>query len=385
MIDGFIAPRGLLDLVRNTVPWLETPATDDRPLAILADGPLGFRSVLAAVAKREPQAVGGGQDDATTLDYFTLCLAAHHATVASFVPTDVDSKIRGLLWRRVQTRQMLERMWAVTQRFCLWDVDAVSRRTVAVQGFGVHSGHDGERLSVLAGALASAMALGASDIAAQVELAIHTELEREANAFRAVLASKGAEIEALKLSAILVHNVGDLDQGLSFWPKTAAYQEQAQRFARLAHENTTPYRGVFTQAVQLYKATLAPEGHRNYPLRSVRALRQSYDFLLEMAPFLDTWGERIGADPRLRDVDLAEILEALVVGSRKLKGQRGYYRAIAGLMNTVSGRRLDGVVAKMPASVRTEFRGSEVRRQIAVPRASFESMLRKMVRPLAAA
>ena len=156
-------------------------------------------------------------------------------------------------------------------------------------------------------------------------------------------------------------------------------------FTRLAHENTSPYRGVFTQAAQSYKTTLAPEGHRNYPLRSVRALRQSHDFLLEMAPFLDAWGERIGADPRLGDADLAEVLEALIVGSRKLKGQRGYYRAIAGLMNTVSGKRLDAIVGKMPASVRTEFRSSELRRQIALPRASFESMLRKMVRPLAPA
>ncbi len=384
MIEGFIAPSGLLELVRNTVPWLETPATDDRPLEILAQGPLGFRAVLTAVGERAPAAAAGDTDDGATLDYFTLCLAAHHATVASFVPTDVDSKIRGLLWRRVQTRDLLERMWAVTQLFCAWDVDAVSRRTVVVQGVGVLSGHDGERLSVLAGAWARAMALDAGDIAAQAEGAIHAELEREAGAFRAVLAAKGLEIDALKLAAILVHNVGDLDQGLSFWPKTAAYQEPAQRFARLAHENTTPYRGVFAQAAQLYKVTLAPEGHRNYPLRSVRALRQSYDFLLEMAPFLDAWGERIGADPRLSDADLAEILEALVVGSRKLKGQRGYYRAIAGLLNTVSGRRLEYVIAKMPASVRTEFRASEVRRHIAVPRASFESMLRKRVRPVMA-
>ena len=32
-------------------------------------------------------------------DYFALCLACHHATVATFVPTDVDTKIRGIVWR----------------------------------------------------------------------------------------------------------------------------------------------------------------------------------------------------------------------------------------------------------------------------------------------
>ena len=210
MIEGFIAPRGLLDLVRNTVPWLDRTAPDDRPLEILAGGPLGFRAVLGAMAARSasepvtaagataPETPGSAGGDAATLDYFTLCLAAHHATVASFVPTDVDSKIRGLLWRRVQTRELLERMWTVTQRFCLWDVDAVSRRTVAVEGFGVLSGHDGERLSVLAGALARAMALGAGDIAAEAETAIDLELQREADAFRAATGTKGVEIEALE-------------------------------------------------------------------------------------------------------------------------------------------------------------------------------------------
>jgi hypothetical protein len=32
------------------------------------------------------------------VDYFTLCLACHFATVATYVPTDVDSKIRGHCW-----------------------------------------------------------------------------------------------------------------------------------------------------------------------------------------------------------------------------------------------------------------------------------------------
>lgn len=34
------------------------------------------------------------------IDYFSLCLASHFATVATFVPTDVDSKIRGHCWYR---------------------------------------------------------------------------------------------------------------------------------------------------------------------------------------------------------------------------------------------------------------------------------------------
>jgi len=35
---------------------------------------------------------------AQRIDYFALCLASHFSTVATFVPTDVDSKIRGHCW-----------------------------------------------------------------------------------------------------------------------------------------------------------------------------------------------------------------------------------------------------------------------------------------------
>lgn len=208
---------------------------------------------------------------------------------------------------------------------------------------------------------------------------IEAELEREAEAFRRLVATPSAELDLLRAAASLTHNVGDVDQGLSFWPKADAFRTRAARFTRLAHENTTPFRGAFQKSAALYKATLACEGHRNYPLRGVKSLRQSADFLLPLAPFLDDWGERLGRDPRLADRDVAELLEALVSGSRKLATQRGYHRAMAGLVAGL-GSRLDDVVAKMPASARNEFRSSEMRKLIAVPRPSFESMMRKMCR-----
>jgi hypothetical protein len=40
-------------------------------------------------------------------DYFAFCLASHHATVATFVPTDVDTKIRGILWRESRNPNVL--------------------------------------------------------------------------------------------------------------------------------------------------------------------------------------------------------------------------------------------------------------------------------------
>ena len=405
MIPGFITAGALLSLVRNTVPWLELPAaaTGHRALAAQVGGPQGFRHVLAGAAaaagRDEPgaaapaphatetpgTATGGRADDGdvdATLDYFALCLAAHHATVASFVPTDVDSKIRGLLWKRVREPGALARMWTVASACAQWDVLSVSRRAVEVAPGEYVSGHDGERLSVLAGALGQALAVGAAarDVGSAARDAIAGELEREARAFQRLAATPGAEIPALVVAAALTHNAGDLDQGISFWPKSEAYRADAARFARLAHENVTPYGGAFAQAARLYKVTLAPEGHRHYPLRGVRALRQSHDLLLPVAPFLDDWGTHLARHPLLADEDLAQVMEALIVGSRKLAGQRGYYRALAGLIERLEGSRHERIVARMPASVRSEYRSAAVRRQLAVQRRSFESTLEKIVR-----
>lgn len=397
MLEGFIAADALVALVRNTAPWLfETPAALAAAHGAGPGHPREFLAVLhrsyaapAAAVDEAPAARAGSAvteaprpapvDPALLVSYFTLCLAAHHASVASFVPTDVDSKIRGLLWRRAEDADTVRAMFAVVCRFLTWDEQFVSRRCIVVDDLGVVSGHDGERLSVLMGAWVRALQLECTDVAADAEARVAAELEREAAAFRRLRATPGAELDLLRLAASLTHNVGDVDQGLSFWPKAEAFRAPAVRFARLAHENTAPFGGAFQQAAALYKTTLACEGHRNYPLRGVKALRQSEDFLLPLAPFLDDWGERLGRDPRLADGDVAELLEALVSGSRKLAAQRGYYRAMAGLVAGL-GSRLDRVVAKMPASARSEFRSSELRKLIAVPRPSFESMMRKLCR-----
>jgi hypothetical protein len=382
MMEGFIAPGALRGLVHNTVPWLDLPApVDGGPVEARAAGPQGFRRLLAPVPDGAPEPATGPSraDDEPLLEYFGLCLAAHHATVASFVPTDVDSKIRGLLWRRATSAASLERMWALARAFAGWDVPGVSQRTVEVAPGEHVSGHDGERLSVMAGGLGRALGLGADHVAAEARQAIERELARQAQAFVRLAATGGAEIATLGLAAALTHNAGDLDQGLSFWPRSEPHRSVAAQWGRLAHENTSPYGGAFAAAARLYKRTLAPEGHRNYPLRGVRALRQSRDLLLPIAPFLDDWGARLARHPSLTDADLAEVVRALVVGSRKLAGQSGYYRGLAGLLSRLEGARLDRIVAQLPASVRAELRSAEVRRRIAVPRVSFESSLKKIV------
>src|SRR5436309_2605790 len=87
-----IAPSLLLSQVRNTAPFLfteERAASDDEPhLALLRRA--------ASALERSPFQENLLFND--HFSYFELCLAAHHATVATFVPTDVDNHIRFKLW-----------------------------------------------------------------------------------------------------------------------------------------------------------------------------------------------------------------------------------------------------------------------------------------------
>lgn len=376
-IRGFVAPQTLLNEVHNTAPWLPRPAEiPSGDVRALATGPLGFLNVLAGFG-REGAAAQALADD-RTLEYFGLCLACHHATVATFVPTDVDTKIRGLLWRLIKDPAQLDPMIELTEAFCEWDVASVSRRTVSVPALGIFAGHHGERLSVLVAGLGRAIHLGRADLADRMRAHIVAELDREAAGLTALL-STGRELDVLRMAAVMTHNAGDIDQSISFWPQSPAHTAAAVDLKRLAHENVRPWKGQFALAARIYKATLAPEGHRNYPLRPIRPLRQSYDFLIETAPFLDEWGERLARDARLQESDRSEVLEALVIGARKIEGQRGYQRAIAGMLGGL-GNRVDAVVSRMSARARSEFKSADLRKAVAVARVSFESAMKSMLR-----
>ena len=376
-IRGFVAPQTLLNEVQNTTPWLPKPG--EKPsgdILARARGPFGFLSVLAGFQQEGAAAEALAND--RTLEYFGLCLSCHHATVATFVPTDVDTKIRGLLWRLIKDPAQLDPMIEMTEAFCSWDVASVSRRTVNAPDLGIFAGHHGERLSVLVAALGRAIHLGRVDLADRMRDRIGAELTRESQGLSTLLSMR-EDLDLLRMAAVMTHNAGDIDQSISFWPQSAAHTEAATDLRRLAHENVRPWGGTFALAARIYKATLSAEGHRNYPLRPIRSLRQSYDFLLETAPFLDDWGERMARDLRLGDADRSEILEALVMGCRKIQGQRGYQRAVAGMIQGL-GSRLDAVVSGMPARARSEFKNADLRKAVALPRVSFESSMRSMLR-----
>ena len=362
---GFIGPRTLAQGVRNTAPWLWSA---DMP----ASGATEYVAILRGAGSLEPRAQPSASE---RTEYFALCLAAHFASVATYVPTDVDTKIRRALWLDAKGTDELPRMRGLALGMARWDPAPVSARIVRVDGFGAVSGHDGERLAVLCGALVAARAAGDGAGAAELEAAIDAELSREARAFDATARRDGAELDTLRLASVLTHNAGDVMQGLG--------EHADPRFADLARARFERYGGAFGRAAALYRDSLAADGHRNYPLRKARALRSDPALLLPIAPFFDAWGETVARFPGLDDAQRAEVVSALVDGCRKIPGQRAYYRALAGFGRALPRGLEAGELAQhYSASVRRELRDAELRRRIAVRRESFEASAAKRVRDL---
>jgi hypothetical protein len=386
--NGKIGPGNLFGLVKNTAPFIFEPGfvpaatplplrtSPARPIEMSAH-PYGWLEILQSAATI---AAVGNPTTEEREDYFALCIACHHATVATFIPTDVDSKIRGHLWQQREDPEALRRMFNFILDAMKWDITRVSTRATQRSGVGPVSGHNGEMLGVLGGALGGFLKNGDAEYTQKAAETIDAELAREAHEFFFVAEQCRAglpwELDLLRLASSLTHNVGDLDQGISFWSNRDIYTPYRVRFHRLAHENSEPFNRAFHVAAHIYKRIMSSEGHRHYPLREVRALRQSRDFLLPLGPFFDDWGALIGRHPGLSVDDRAEVLAALLSGCRKIANQVGYFRAVSGIVSTLSGN-LDAIVKRMPASLRNEFKEAEVRKHIALKKISFESGMRK--------
>lgn len=356
----WISPETLLSQVHNTAPYLESrlPPPEPGRLIELGGTPDGFLRVLAGWANVLDPALHHAEQ---LQDYFAICLSAHHATVATFVPTDVDTKIRGMAWRETPDADVLQPMMRFALQARGWTEEGISTR--AVRGV---SGHNGEHWSAIAGGLGRMVELGSTAAAEEALAAIEAEIDREQAVFDRVAVERDGELDLLRLSMVLAHNRGDLTQGMGFWKKNTLTLPLMDHLSK---------RGRFELAVRMYQETgLSAEGHRHYPLRPVKALRRSPATLLPLCPFLDDWGHAVA---RLEESD--EVLAALVTGCQKLAGQQGYYRAIAGMYAESSGN-FDRAASRMPTSTVRLLRSAEMRKLVDVPRVSFESTMRKRAR-----
>lgn len=363
---------------------------DADSLASLAKGPDGWLAILnGPVLSLLPNT--DTPTEAQRIDYFALCMAAHFSTVATYVPTDVDSKIRGHCWHD-PSDIVLEKQFEILKEALLWNVDSVSKRTLKIHPVDpVYpiSGHNGEFLGCLVGAWGAFLRKGNQQFANEAEDLINKELEREANAFKYMRSTKPgviADTVLLKLAAIMTHNVGDVDQGYSYWDNEGkGFEEQFQKYSRLAHERNDRYGGEYARAKLVYKELLAAEGHRNYPLREAKALRSIPDLMLPIGPWLESWGRTIAVHPAISIEDRITIIRQLIRGcdstSRAwcVPNQIGYYRALHGVASAISLDRLSKDLDKDCSRVLTSH---DMRLQLDLSENAFASRLGMKAREL---
>jgi len=364
LVKAGISPRLLAAQVDNTAGWLRA---DPRAAAVVA--------VLDRVAEAEAT-----QRSAPSSDYLRLLLAAHYATVATFVPTDVDARIRHHAWVAIESAEELAQACDVVDEIAAWDARLVSARTLDPDdeppGARCVSGHDGEWLSVRAGALGRAAVLGAKDLTERLATAIDDELAREERLFVKAFEDRAPAKRTLAAATILAHNLGDLSRVVEAWPGRPELAALRARFARLGHADGPCPRRSFVIAGALNKAVMALENHRFLALRKPRALRSSRDLLLPIGPWFDGWGETVATHPALEERDRAEVVAALLEIHASSPEQQGCLRALAGIHRATRGG-LELFVPDLPARLRKDAVRGKVREALDVTAPHFEARMEK--------
>jgi hypothetical protein len=351
----------LVEQVRNTAAWLWG---DPRCAALTAIFDTGVDEAPA-----EPAAL---------VRAFRLRLAAHYATVATFIPTDVDAHIRHHTWMAVPDAEVFAQARACVDEAAARDATLVSARVT--EGL---SGHDGEWLAVRAGALGRALVLGLEAEAAELAERIDAELDREQRLFSAALERGAPATTTLALATTIAHNLGDLSRVVDAWPRSAQRPEYQARYSRLGHADGAMYAGPFLLAGALNKEIMALENHRFLALRKSRALRRSRALLLPVGPWFDVWGENVGHSEWLAEDDRAEVVAALLELHLRSPAQEGCLRALAGMHRATRGG-LARYGSELPARLRKEIGRGRVREAIDVPRERFEARVESRYRGLVA-
>jgi hypothetical protein len=273
------------------------------------------------------------------------------------------------MWMAVADEEKFVRMKACVTEAGERDASAVSARVT--DGL---SGHDGEWLSVRAGALGRAIVLGLDTEAALLADEIDAELDREQRVFANAVAHAAPATTTLKLATTVAHNLGDLSRVVDAWPKAARAGKLHVRYSRLGHADSVGHRAEFVLAGELNKELMAVENHRFLALRKPRALRRSRELLLPVGPWFDVWGETLCRSNLLDDDDRGEVVAALVELHFRSPAQEGCLRALAGMHRETRGG-LHSYAAGLPARLRKEIGRGRIRDAIDVSQDRFEARI----------
>lgn len=351
----------MAEQVRNTAGWLW-----QEPLA-------GSLTAIFDEAADDPLDAPGA-----LVRSLRLRLAAHYATVATFVPTDVDAHIRHHMWMVITDPEVFRQA-----KTCIDETAARDPRLVSARVTDGVSGHDGEWLAVRAGALGRALMLGLGDDAATLAAQIDAELDREERVLEAALAHDAPAATALALATTLAHNLGDLSRVVDAWPQAARASALHERYSRLGHADAHRRRNAFVLAGLLNKELMASENHRFLALRKPRALRRGRALLLPVGPWFDAWGETVCRSELLADGDRAEVVAALIELHLRSPSQEGCLRALAAIDRTTRGG-LASYGAALPARLRKETGRGRIRDALDVSRERFEARVESRYRALRA-
>ncbi len=374
---GGIAPSVLIQQVEQTARWALQPRDEvaaREPFTADQDA-FAWRDRLGRALELEASYAEPG----ARLEYFSLLLSAHFCTVGTFVPTDVDTRIRFHAWQECKDKELLTMMLARVDQADRWDPTLVSARVVDV-GLGALSGHNGEWFSVRAGALGRALQLKHESAIEQLTAQLDAELSRESQCFERVEGVYGSELAMLRVACVIAHNLGDLSRVVADWPVKSARAEQLrQKYARLGHHDSSNEVGPLRRAGALNKSMMASENHRFLALRRPRGLRKHRGLLLPMGPFFDAWGATIATHKSLTAGDRAEVIDALVDAHLSDPSQQGYLRALAGIHQSVRGG-LDEAARELPAKQRRHVAAGAIREALGVTQERFEARVAKRAR-----
>ena len=345
-----IAVATLQGLVKNTAPFIfeEKPTPATRYIEILSNE----------------------NNELSSIEYYEFCIAAHFATVGTFVPTDVDVAIRDKLWRKINSPEDFAPMWNLVQEFATWDESLVSKRFVITDSGKKLSGHQGEWFTIAMAAYGTAVKKIHSfvpEIRSQIE-ALVKEHEDALAELRLKFLSEPNFPNAknyLDGVAAVAHNLGDLNRMMDAWE--LGDMDVLKRRIQNPREE-------FTIAGNLYKELLASENHRHFPLREPKCIRKSSKFLLNYGPFFDDWGSSLVSS--LSEGELREVAESLISGWKRLNpksiyASQGYARALAGMIAALPNKRADLESLLSPA-LKKDFNEGGIRTLLNVTRAQFE-------------
>lgn len=359
-----IAPNLLLKDVENTAPFIFKGELD------LTGKQREYLSKLAFYKKNL-----NALKHLNLTEYFYMCMAAHWATAGTFVPTNVDNQIREGLWKHKDAPGHLEKMARITIDSWLWDYQQVTnRKSYNPRNNQIMSTHEGTWLSVAIGAYNALKKNKREALAQEVADVILAEAEKEEKLLIELRESRD-HINFLRSTALMAHNFGDLDRVIDQW-EMPADDPFRLRIYKLGHQLNSHYSPILAYAGQINKAFLSVENHRHMSMRQPRALRRSYKFLVPVGPFMDEWGETLGASTQLTLAEKGEIVAAFFEGYKRQNLAYGYARAFGGMMRALP-KGLETLEADLPFDLVLEIKKSKFHEIAFIPQEEFHDMFKK--------